>query len=79
MNNVIIGAIALLGAVFALVAVNASKRHEKSVKDLPYPTPEVVELALKGEKVKAIKKYRQQSSVSLQEANRVINTLNDTQ
>jgi len=72
----IIATIAFLGVIFALIAINASKRPDKSLSEFPYPTPDVVDLAVKGEKVKAIKLYRKQTSVGLYDANRVISSIN---
>lgn len=79
-TNNIATAVVFLGVVCALIAINASKRTDKPLNEFPYPTPDVIDLATKGEKVKAIKMYRKQTSVSLYDANRVISglSLNNT-
>lgn len=67
--------VAFLGVICAFIAIIASKRPDRPISDFPYPTSEVVDLAGRGEKVKAVRLYRKQASVGLYDANRVISSL----
>lgn len=65
----------LLGVICALAAIIASKKNDKPLDKFPHPTLEVIELAEKGEKVKAIKLYREITGVGLYDANRVVSNI----
>lgn len=65
----------LLGVVCALAAIIASKKNDKPLDQFPYPTLEVIDLAKNGEKVKAIRLYREITGVGLYDANRVVSNI----
>lgn len=63
---------ALVSVFCTLGLVLFYKAPARNIRDLPAPSESVIELALQGKKVSAIREYRREFKVSLREAEQLI-------
>ena len=59
-------------ALGIFVFFSSRKRADRPPAEMPTPSPAVLELVAKGDKIAAIARYRQETRASLLEAHRVI-------